>query len=200
MIEQGKYLNEAFNLIEQSRLALSYTTSVGVSASFDAQCKELKGWQSIKLWIWLVASTLSIIGVVSIGIWLINGNHHATNGDIASMWMQIIGKISMVPLLVTATIFCANQYSKQKNLLEDYSYKLTLAKSMIAFSEELREKDPERYREYLSMVLSEIHQDPLRHRVDPNAKKNSSGIEKGMDSVLKVAESFAKLSKDISNP
>ena len=186
--EQGKYLNEASNLIEQSKLALGYTTSVGLSASFDAQCKELKGWQSIKLWIWLVASTLSIIGVISIGIWLINGNHHATNGDVASMWMQIVSKISMVPLLVTATIFCANQYSKQKNLLEDYSYKLTLAKSMIAFSEELREKDPERYREYLSMVLSEIHQDPLRYRVNPNAKEESKSDVLVSEEALKFTE------------
>lgn len=198
--EQGKYLNEALNLIEQSKLALSYTTSVGLSASFDAQCKSLRGCRGYKLWGWLIASAVSIISVICIGVWLINGNHQAINGDVTSMWMQIIGKISMIPLLVTATVFCANQYSKQKNLLEDYSYKLALARSMVAFSEELREKDPEKYREYLAKVLSEIHQDPLRHRVDPNAKKNSSGIEKGMDNVLKAAESLVKLSKDISNP
>lgn len=198
--EQKQYLEEAMKLIENSRQALEYTTAEGLSASFSAQCNNLTGTRGYKLWSWLLGASISVIGVICIGVWLINGNHHATSGDVTSMWMQIIGKISMIPLLVTATIFCANQYTKQKNLLEDYSYKLTLAKSMIAFSEELREKDPERYREYLSMVLSEIHQDPLRHRVDPNAKKNSSGIEKGMDSVLKVAESFAKLSKDISNP
>lgn len=198
--EQGKYLNEALSLIEQSKLALSYTTSVGLSASFDTQCENLRGRRGYKLWGWLIASAASIIGVICIGVWLINGNHQATNGDVTSMWMQIIGKISMIPLLVTATVFCANQYSKQKNLLEDYSYKLALARSMVAFSEELREKDPEKYREYLAKVLSEIHQDPLRHRVDPNAKKNSSGIEKGMDNVLKAAESLVKLSKDISNP
>lgn len=198
--EQGKYLNEALSLIEQSKLALSYTTSVGLSASFDTQCENLRGWRGYKLWGWLIASAASIIGVICIGMWLINGNHQATNGDVTSMWMQIIGKISMIPLLVTATVFCANQYNKQKNLLEDYSYKLALARSMVAFSEELREKDPEKYREYLAKVLSEIHQDPLRHRVDPNAKKNSSGIEKGMDNVLKAAESLVKLSKDISNP
>lgn len=198
--EQGKYLNEALNLIEQSKLALNYTTSVGLSASFDAQCKELRGWQSIKLWIWLVASAVSIVGVICIGVWLINSNHHVTNGDVTSMWIQIIGKISMIPLLVTATVFCANQYSKQKNLLEDYSYKLALARSMVAFSEELREKDPEKYREYLAKVLSEIHQDPLRHRVDPNVVKNSNDIEKRLDSVLKAAESLVQLSKGISNP
>ena len=106
----------------------------------------------------------------------------------------------MIPLLVIATIFCAGQYSKQKALLEDYSYKLTLAKSMVAFSEELREKDPERHREYLSMVLSEILQDPLRHRVDPNVKENSGGFEKKLDSVRKLLESLAKVSKDVSNP
>ncbi len=197
--EQKQYLEEALKLIEQSKVALSYTTSVGLSSSFDAQCKELKGWKNIKLWSWLVASALSIIGVISIGVWLINGNHNVANGDITSMWMQIVGKISMIPLLVTATIFCANQYSKQKNLLEDYSYKLALAKSMVAFSEELREKDSERYREYLSMVLAEIHQDPLRHRVDPNVKKGANSADIGIDSVFKAAENLVKLTKGISN-
>lgn len=87
------------------------------------------------------------------------------------MWMQVVGKISMLPLLVTTIVFCANQYSKQKDLLEDYSYKLALAKSMVPFSEEPREKDSERYREYLSSVLKEILLDPLRTRFDPNRSK-----------------------------
>ena len=198
--EQGKYLGKAHELIEQSKKALQYTTSVGLSASFDAQCKKLKGWYSFKLWSWLVASAISVIGVILIGKWLINIGHNTINGDVTSMWMQIIGRISMIPLLVAATIFCAGQYSKQKALLEDYSYKLTLAKSMVAFSEELREKDPERHREYLSMVLSEILQDPLRHRVDPNMKETSGGFEKKLDSVRKLLESLAKVSKDVSNP
>lgn len=39
--------------------------------------------------------------------------------------------------------------------------------------EELRAKDSERYREYLSMVLSEIHQDTLRYGINPNDKEES---------------------------
>ena len=70
----------------------------------------------------------------------------------------------MVPFTITGAIFCANQYTKQKNLIEDYAYKTTIAKSIIAFSEELRTKDPERYAEYISTILKEIHQDPLRKR------------------------------------
>lgn len=173
--EQKQYLEDALNLIEQSKSALNYTTSVGLGSSFDAQCKEIKGWKSFKLWSWLVAAAIGIIGVICIGVWLIYGNHHANDGNVTSMWLQIIGKISMIPLLVTTIVFCANQYGKQKNLLEDYSYKLALAKSMVAFSEELREKDSERYKEYLSTVLNEILKDPLRTRIDPNKNKTTKG-------------------------
>ena len=190
--KQQQYLSEALKLIEQSKLALSYTTSVGLSSSFDAQCKEIKGWKSFKLWSWLVASAVGVIGVICIGVWLIYGNHHANDGNVTSMWMQIIGKISMIPLLVTSIVFCANQYGKQKNLLEDYSYKLALAKSMVAFSEELREKDSERYKEYLSTVLNEILKDPLRTRIDPNKNKATKG-----DTVLSK-ESLAVIKKIIS--
>ena len=190
--EQKQYLEDALKLIEQSKLALSYTTSVGLSSSFDAQCKEIKGWKSFKLWSWLVASAVGVIGVICIGVWLIYGNHHANDGNVTSMWLQIIGKISMIPLLVTTIVFCANQYGKQKNLLEDYSYKLALAKSMVAFSEELREKDSERYKEYLSTVLNEILKDPLRTRIDPNKNKTTKG-----DTALSN-ESLAGIEKIIS--
>ncbi|RKV77605.1 MAG: hypothetical protein D8H91_10455 [Alloprevotella sp.] len=166
--EQSNYLKEARKLIEESRLALNYTTSVGLSASFDAQCKYLTGKWGYKLWGWLVASVVSILGIIAIGIWLITTEHSQGNRDYSLIWIQIFGKLSMIPLLVTATIFCANQYTKQKVLLEDYSYKLRLAQSMVDFSEELREKDSEKYKEYLSNVLKEILKDPLRIRIDPN--------------------------------
>ena len=70
----------------------------------------------------------------------------------------------MIPLTLLAAMFCSNQYVKQKNIIEDYAYKTVLAKSIIAFSEELRVKEPEKYAEYLSTVLKEIHKDPLRKR------------------------------------
>ena len=198
--KQQQYLSEAHKLIEDSKLALSYTTSVGLSSSFDAQCKEIKGWKSFKLWSWLVASAVGVIGVICIGVWLIYGNHHANDGNITSMWLQIIGKISMIPLLVTTIVFCANQYGKQKNLLEDYSYKLALAKSMVAFSEELREKDSERYKEYLSTVLNEILKDPLRIRIDPNKNKTTKGDTVLSNELLAGVEKIISLIQQISHP
>lgn len=197
--KQQEYLAEACNLIEKSKLALSYTTSVGLSSSFDAQCKEIKGWKSFKLWSWLVASAVGVIGVICIGVWLINGNHHANDGNVTSMWLQIIGKISMIPLLVTTIVFCANQYGKQKNLLEDYSYKLALAKSMVAFSEELREKDSERYKEYLSTVLNEILKDPLRTRIDPNKNMTTKGEALLSNESLATFEKIISLIQQVSH-
>ena len=198
--KQQEYLAEACNLIEKSKLALSYTTSVGLSSSFDAQCKEIKGWKSFKLWSWLVVSAVGVIGVICIGVWLIYGNHHANDGNVTSMWLQIIGKISMIPLLVTTIVFCANQYGKQKNLLEDYSYKLALAKSMVAFSEELREKDSERYKEYLSTVLNEILKDPLRTRIDPNKNKTTKGEALFSNESLATFEKIISLIQQVSHP
>lgn len=196
--EQKQYLDEAQTLIEDAKQALSYTTSVGLSASFDAQCKDLVGKNGFKLWSWLIAAVIAVGGVIGIGIWLAIEASHPPKADGSLMWIQIVSKLSMVPLLVTAAIFCANQYNKQKNLLEDYSYKLALSKSLVAFSEELRDKDQDKYKEYLSMVLREILQDPLRHRVDPNASKNTNLGKASLDNVVKLAENVVKLSKEIS--
>jgi len=63
---------------------------------------------------------------------------------------------------------------------------------------ELRDKDQDKYKEYLSMVLREILQDPLRHRVDPNSARNTSLGKASLDNVVKLAENVVKLSKEIS--
>jgi hypothetical protein len=199
--EQKQYLEDAIKLIEQSKLALNYTTSVGLGASFDAQCERLTGKWGYKLWGWLVASVVSILGIIAIGIWLITTQHSLGNGDYSLIWIQIVGKLSMIPLLVTATIFCANQYSKQKELLEDYSYKLRLAQSMVAFSEELREKNSEKYKEYLSSVLKEILKDPLRIRIDPNKSSTTKSdvlISKDTLPLLEKLISLAQKATHIS--
>lgn len=196
--EQKQYLDVAQRLIEDAKQALSYTTSVGLSASFDTQCKDLVGKNGFKLWSWLIAAVIAVGGVIGIGIWLAIEASYPPKADGSLIWIQIVSKLSMVPLLVTAAIFCANQYNKQKNLLEDYSYKLALSKSLVAFSEELRDKDQDKYKEYLSMVLREILQDPLRHRVDPNAAKNTNLGKASLDNVVKLAENVVKLSKEIS--
>lgn len=194
--QQEAHKKEAEALIEKARKALNYTTSYGLSDSFNTQCQALKGEYGYKLWLWIIGAGIAIAFVICISYSLIDDTRQINTEMLPSMLMQIIGKISMIPLLVTAAIFCANQYTKQKNLLEDYSYKLTLAKSMVAFSEELREKDPEKYQEYLSMVLREIHQDPLRYRVDPNnIAKRGKGVSEEVKAVVELLKDVSNIAK-----
>lgn len=194
--QQEEHKKEAEKLINDARQALRYTTSYGLSASFNTQCQNLKGIWGYKLWLWIVCAAIAIICVIRISYSLIDDAHQVNTEMLPSMLMQIVGKISMLPLLVTAAIFCAKQYTKQKNLLEDYSYKLTLAQSMVAFSEELREKDPDKYQEYLSMVLREIHQDPLRYRVDPNnIAKRGKGVSEEVKAVVELLKDVSNIAK-----
>lgn len=98
----------------------------------------------------------------------------------------------MIPFTIYAAIFCSQQYVKQKNLVEDYAYKSVLSKSIIAFSEELRKNDPEKYTEYLSTVLREIHHDPLRKRgkeKEDDSYKDSAGI---LGKVIDLAQAVIK--------
>lgn len=176
-------LLEAEKLIEEAKLALNYKNAEGLSAAFSSQLTNASNnWKTIS---WIVGASAFIMATLLIGIWIVTGwgmDYNAMDGNNTRMIYNLIGRLSMIPFTVAGAIFCANQYTKQKNIIEDYAYKTVLAKSIIAFSEELREKSPERYAEYLSTILKEIHQDPLRKRgkdKEPISLKESQGtIEK----------------------
>lgn len=161
--EYANKLDEAEKLILSAKEALHFKNAEGLSAAFSTQLDDTrKWWKTIG---WIVGSVLFLLGTILIGIWIISGWGINTETTTESqMLLNLIGRLSMIPFTISGAIFCANQYTKQKNLIEDYAYKSTIAKSIIAFSEELRTKDPERYAEYISTILKEIHQDPLRKR------------------------------------
>ena len=131
------------------------------------------------------------MATLSIGIWIVTGWGLNESTDQNQMILNLVGRLSMIPFTIAGAIFCANQYTKQKNIIEDYAYKTTIAKSIIAFSEELRSKDPERYAEYISTILREIHQDPLRKRgkdkEDFTLNKDSAGLIEKVIALLQTA-------------
>lgn len=186
-----KKMDDASKLIEEAKKALNYKNAEGISAAFETQLIHAKS----KLWlfIWLIGALGFIIATIFVGIWIILGWGINSPSELSNnqMIFNLVGRLSIIPLTVTAAVFCANQYTKQKNLMEDYAYKTTIAKSIIAFSEELRDKNPEKYTEYISTVLKEIHQDPLRKREKPNDKlhinKESSAIIEKVITLLQSA-------------
>ena len=177
-------LDEVQNLIEKSKQALQFTTAEGMSAAFATQYQNANKWY-YKVG-WLSGALVFVILTLLIGAWIVTG--YGVQQKEETMWFSLIGRLSMIPFTIYAAIFCSQQYVKQKNLVEDYAYKSVLSKSIIAFSEELRKNDPEKYTEYLSTVLREIHQDPLRKR-GKDSYKDSAGI---LGKVIDLAQAVIK--------
>lgn len=146
----------AEGLIQQARDALGYTTAVGISAAFDERYKEDK--KSSVHWIWAGAAGFLVIASILVGVWFwVKGS-----GDLSTT----LSRITIMSVAISAAWFCASQYVKSKNIMEDYGYKAVLTKSMVAFLDQLEGTEREKY---LAMVLLEIHKDPLRKRHDDSA-------------------------------
>ena len=178
-------LIEAESLIDKSRQALQYTTAQGMSAAFQTQYQKAKS-----KWItggWLGGALVFVAATLALGLWLLTDKAISESGNLNLH--VFISRISMIPLTLAGAMFCARQYVKQKNLIEDYAYKTVLAKSIVAFSEELRQGESQNYSEYISVMLKEIHQDPLRSR----GKEKDSEVEiKGTFGLLERLVEMAK--------
>lgn len=185
--ERNNILVEANNLIESAKKALNYKTAEGISASFQVQYEKADS-----KWIfgsWILGAIFCLVGTVGLGIWIL----HTIPND----FVILVARISLLPLPIIGAIFCANQYSKQKNIIEDYAYKMVLAKSIVGFSEQLKKngtENNEEYIHYIKTALEEIHKDPLRKRNSSNSKE--SKIEPAnLSQIGELIEKVAKLIK-----
>lgn len=166
--QQELHLSKANTLIESAKLALEYKTAEGLSAAFSAKYDELKEDKSSIGWI--VAAGVFIALAISVGVWIVWEKNLSLE--------TIIGRLSLLPILLGATWFCAGQYIKLRNLAEDYAYKSVLAKSMVGFSEQLSNASAknEEYSHYIKSVLYEMHNDPLGRRKNGSAS-NSGAVD-----------------------
>ena len=184
--ERIKILDEAKELIENAKTALNYKTAEGISASFQTQLKDARKWYfSVS---WILGAAIFVITAILLGVWVAF--------DKTNELHLIIGRIALIPLPIIAAIFCANQYVKQKNLIEDYAYKMVLAKSIVGFSEQLK-KDPSQdkgeYIHYMKVALEEIHKDPLRKRDQKSVENKIENFS--IKEILEVAERMVKIGK-----
>ena len=180
--ERKALLKEAEALIESAKTALNYKTAEGLSASFSEQYKN-----SNKTWIsagWILGAFVCLLITLGLGIWFL----HNISED--NKWYFIVGRFLLLPMPIIGAIFCANQYTKQKNITEDYAYKTVIAKSIVGFSEQLKKNstDNSEYITYIAKALEEIHKDPLRAR-----EHNSSKVRLDKTQFDKLVETLPKL-------
>lgn len=180
--ERETLLKEAEALIESAKTALNYKTAEGLSASFSEQYKN-----SNVFWVsagWILGAFACLLITLGLGIWFL----HNISED--NKWYFIVGRLLLLPMPIIGAIFCANQYTKQKNITEDYAYKTVIAKSIVGFSEQLKKNstDNSEYITYIAKALEEIHKDPLRAR-----EHNSSKVKLDKIQFDKLVETLPKL-------
>lgn len=153
--QQDTKMEEAEKLINNAKKALHYKTTEWISAAIQAQYDDAK--QNTLGW-WLFVAIIFLLLGIGFGI--------------CTLFQELtifgfIWRFAIITLLVGAAIFSAQQYVRQKNIIEDYAYKLVLVKSIIWFSEELlkiEDKTNSGYQIYITRTLNELLQDPLRYK------------------------------------
>lgn len=188
--ERKLVLQQANQLIESAKQALNYKTAEGLSDAFYTQHTDAKKWW--KLTLWVVGASFSLVGTLCLGIWIMN--------NIDEKWFMIMGRVLLLPIPIAGAVFCANQYTKQKNIIEDYAYKLTIAKAIVGFSEQLKkngnQEDQKEYTDYIQKALTEIHKDPLRPRKEDSSisfKPNQ------LEQLVELAKKIIEISKTSSS-
>ena len=151
--ERDELLKTAKNLIEEAKTALGYKKAEGISSAFQTQ---LEKRDNGKMWLWFAGFFILI--AIALTAWFIFINQST---DLNTT----LARISIISLPFAGAWFCAGQYTKLKNIAEDYAYKTMLAQSIIGFSEQLKDKgdNDEAYKTYIKKMLDEIHQHPLKN-------------------------------------
>jgi hypothetical protein len=183
--ERKSILDKANELIDSAKKALNYKTAEGISAAFQEQYTKSNNWLIFGSWI--LGAIICLGSAIALGVWVLK-----TSPDQIGLF---IGRISLLPLPIIGAIFCANQYTKQKHIIEDYAYKMVLSKAIVGFSEQLKKNgtgDNEGYVHYIKTALEEIHKDPLRKR--EKGKENKSKTP-ALKDLVEIAEKIVKMTK-----
>ncbi|ATU05316.1 hypothetical protein BKN14_02565 [Candidatus Gracilibacteria bacterium HOT-871] len=181
--QQDLKMEEAEKLINDAKKALHYKTTEGISAAIQAQYDDAK--QNTLGW-WLFVAIIFLGLGIGFGI-------YALFQELTIF--GFIGRFAIITLLVGAAIFSAQQYVRQKNIIEDYAYKLVLVKSIIGFSEELlkiEDKTNSGYQIYITRTLNELLQDPLRYK---GGKANDLQLAPLVKEVLELSKEIKGLVK-----
>lgn len=171
-------ISQANSLLRQAEEALELKQTEGISMAYSSRLAKLTSGNTKSYW--LIASIIFVLITLFIGFLLTGGSISFRSFEMAFSANDnvafIIGRIVVTGIGISGAVFCANRYVHLKNLEEDYEYKVVLSKSILAFSNKIKELDQEKLAEYLTKVLHDLHQDPLRERKSNNKNPNLFSI------------------------
>lgn len=186
----GKLL-KANTLIEEAENALELKQTEGIAKAYSSRLKKIS--DSKNKTYWLIGASVFVIITLLFGFLLTGGQIKIWKLDLGFANTEnigfIIGRIALTFIGISGAVFCANRFVMLRNLEEDYEYKVVLTKSILAFSNKIKEIDDTKVAGYLTQVLNELHQDPLRSRKSEKSSKSVmdlDNIEKFLEVIKKV--------------
>lgn len=177
----------AEDILKRSEDILTHTGSSALGGNFNAQYETAKKF--IYMW--------PVFGLISLGtaIWICMNaiSSHSSDGETSIL----IARIAISPIALIGVWFSGNQYIKQKQIIEDYAYKKTIALSLISFKNEIKNAETNHERDYILDALKELHKSPLDSLERKNIKEEVEVIERMRVDILKSA--IENLSINTSN-
>ncbi len=158
--EQKQLSKTVEELIEKAKAALNYGQAQGISAAFQARLKKIEGdgrrlGPKVIRFLWIFSAIAFVVLGIILTVKFIDTN--------ATDFSATLARLSIIALPLAGAWFCAGQYTKSRNIAEDYAYKTVLAQSIIGFSEQLKSDDEKdtSYQDYIKKMLDQLHQHPV---------------------------------------
>lgn len=213
---------ELSSMIDQAKNALNLNTAVGLSREFQAKAESLKPRFGFALseekitgkipkikvtnfiGYWLVASGAFVVLALTLALALMAGEVNVFGISLTfqnDAWHQMLGRLSIVGLLVTAAVFCAKQYTKNGRLLEEYAYKKVVSATMPSFLQQLEGREittTSLESKYLIRAIEELHEHPLEYLNGVKEKSDKSG-DFQMEEFAKVQAEILSVLKKINS-
>ena len=138
---------------EQVRKMMGYIADGTLSHSFNKRKEDLK--KQIKLWLRVsIITVLVAIAWVCIVFTCLSANTGYEWADI------IINGIKSSPLFLMLG-FALAQYQKERNLLEEYAFRESVAVTLTAYLEQMPEKEDEDKRKMLISTVEQLYTKPV---------------------------------------
>ncbi len=185
--ELSDKLVKANSLIEEAENALELKQTEGIAKAYSSRLLKISDSKNKRYW--LIGASVFVIITLLFGFLLTGGQIKIWKLDLGFANTEnigfIIGRIVLTFIGISGAVFCANRFVMLRNLEEDYEYKVVLTKSILAFSNKIKEIDDTKVAEYLTQVLNELHQDPLRSRKPNKSSKSEMDLDK-IDKFLEI--------------
>ena len=145
--------NSVSSHVEEVRKMMGYIADGTLSHSFNKRKENIK--RSEKLWMWVSLGTLALLiaWVCVVFIWL--------SANTGIVWADIlINGIKATPLAF-AFGFALTEYSKERNLLEEYAFREAVAVTLTAYLNQLDGEISEEQKGLLTSTVEKLYTKPI---------------------------------------